>query len=98
MKKSLTAGCLIAFSIVALAEGPAQAADSMNWNQRMLFQPSYAMLKAESRGRVNIYDGLHEAEVDRALDQQFGRIQAMMFTGTRRVVEEGTVVADDDCD
>ena len=46
-----------------------------------------------------IYDGLDEPVVDQALDQQFERIEHMMFVRTRHVTPAGTVeVEDDDCD
>jgi hypothetical protein len=56
----------------------ADANDGFQYNA--LFNPSPAQLKAEERGRVMIYDGLGNAVVERALDQQFGRIGHMMFT------------------
>jgi hypothetical protein len=59
----------------------AQAADANDGFQyNALFNPSPAQLKAEAHGRVMIYDGLDNAVVERALDQQFGRIEHMMFT------------------
>lgn len=62
-----------------------------------LFNPSQSQLKAESRGRVMIYDGLAEHDVDQALDTQFERIDNMMFTRIHRnAQDDGEVEVDDD--
>ena len=68
----------------------AQAADANDGFQyNALFNPSPAQLKAEDRGRVMIYDGLDNAAVERALDQQFGRIEHMMFTRIHEPPDDG---------
>jgi hypothetical protein len=64
-----------------LAQAP-DANDGFQYN--VLFNPSPAQLKAEDRGQVMIYDGLDNAVVERALDEQFGRIEHMMFVRTRQ--------------
>jgi hypothetical protein len=72
------------------------ADDSFQMNA--LFNPGKAQLQAEARGRIMIYDGLDEEVVERALDEQFGRIEHMMFIRTRRAGPEGAVIVeDDDC-
>jgi len=70
------------------------AADRFQLNT--LFNPSKVVLQTEARGRVMIYDGLDEADVDRALDEQFERIEHMMFTHTRKTEPDGTVSIEDD--
>jgi len=79
----------------AMAEG---ANERFQYNA--LFNPTTGQLKAEARGRVMIYDGLDNAAVERALDEQFERIEHMMFIRIRQTQagdEEEDTVEDDDC-
>lgn len=69
-----------------------------NWQINSLLSPSNAQLASERRGRVTIYDSLREETVDQALDQQFGRIENMMFVSTRYTADDGSEYADHDCD
>jgi len=70
-----------------------------DYYQKILFEPSEAVLEAEARGRVTIYDGLHYATVMRAMDEQFNRINNMMFVGTVIEQEDGEFsVEEDGCD
>ena len=43
-----------------------------------------------------IYDGLDEEVVERALDEQFDRIEHMMFTRIHHAGPDGTVSVEDD--
>lgn len=72
---------------------------SSDWQQRRLFDPRPAELKQEAKGRILIYDGMRDVDVERALDDQFNRIETMMFIRTRVTDPKGEVVAyeDDDC-
>ena len=77
-----------------------QAGDegSSSYDESILFSPSKAVLVAERKGRVTIYDGLEHRVVDRALDTQFGRIENMMFVRIRETLPDGSEEVDDDCD
>jgi len=64
---------------------PVAAAESdrlYEWYLQRLFEPTGQQLAVESQGRVQIYAGMKDRDVARALEEQFERIDAMMFTGT----------------
>lgn len=77
------------------------------WQYNRLFNPSPVDRKAELRGDVVIYDGLTDVTVNQAIDQNFDRMQNMMFTRTVVTDENGNpkidpatgnkVVEDDGC-
>lgn len=77
----------------AMAEG-----DGPDWALKQLHNPSSALLAQEARGQVTIFDGLPVDEVDQALDQQFGRIDRMMFVRTRYPTPGEAPAHDSDCD
>jgi hypothetical protein len=81
------------------ASQPLLADDALDqYYRNILFNPDKALLVAESKGRVTIYDGLDSEVVDRAMDSQFDRIENMMFVGVRHTLADGSVEEDDDCD
>jgi hypothetical protein len=99
---STTASFLIAallVSDIATAETGSEYLGSEEWQQRRLFNPTPNELQQESTGRIFIYDGVKEADVERAMDDEFQRIESMMFIRTKRLSPEGDTVAyeDDDC-
>lgn len=69
-------------------------ADVLDWYKKQLFEPTETQLAMEQRGRVMIYDGLRDTDVQRALDEQFERVDAMMFTGTVVTDEQGEPARD----
>ena len=76
---------------------PAFALDEYQY--QVLFSPTAAILEAEARGRIMIYDRLEFGTVERALDQQFDRIENMMFVRTVYPQENGDAVFEEDgCD
>ncbi len=84
-------------SLLAMSATSALATDS--FYQKTLFEPSDSILKAESRGRIMIYDSMDSETVDRAMDEQFDRIDNMMFVRTHYIQASGDHYVDDDgCD
>ena len=72
---------------------------------RRLFEPTTRELQREREGRVYIYDGLTDRTVQRAMDQEYDRVQSMMFVRTlvtseggrpQRDESTGEVVTEDD--
>jgi hypothetical protein len=59
------------------------------WQKRRLFQPTPAELERERRGQVMIYEGITDTDVQSAMDERFGRVEAMMFVGTILTDEQG---------
>ncbi len=95
-RKSLTT-LVMSISIIG-ASTLATAADTDNsmygWQLSLLFEPSPAQIRVEDRGRVVIYDGLKSADIDRALEEQFDRVDRMMFVNTVITDSKGEAVTD----
>ena len=82
-------GCLLAATalLCSVQVGAAEASAKTNleqWQLRRLNAPTERELAHERKGRVYIYDGLSDREVDHALSAHFDRIEYMMFVGTRK--------------
>ncbi len=70
-----------------------------DYQLKTLFEPDKYTLMAEAKGRVVIYDGLDSETVNRALDEEFDRIDNMMFVRIYHKVDDGEdYVEDDGCD
>jgi hypothetical protein len=101
---------LMVFSFAGSPAATANADSSpvKSWQMVRLFEPTQADLHAEAKGRVMIYDGLTDRDVERAFDEQFDRLEHMMFirvvvtddSGKARRSGTGEVVteSDDGCD
>ena len=60
----------------------------------LLFHPDREVLLGEKNGSVFIYDGIKDKQVDMAMDQQFDRIESMMFTRVVITDESGNALRD----
>ncbi|MEJ2398706.1 MAG: hypothetical protein P8047_11300 [Gammaproteobacteria bacterium] len=75
-----------------------------DWQKQRLLHPTTAQRAHEQQGSVFIYDGLSEQEVDQSMDQNFDRIDAMMFINVKKaktdnkgsVLDDDTYATDDD--
>jgi hypothetical protein len=96
-------GALISYGTVS------EAADSPDtWQRKRLFHPTETQRRAEERGQVFIYEGLKDTEVEHVMDEEFPRVESMMFTGTVVTDDRGepkvdsqtgaVVVEQDGCD
>jgi hypothetical protein len=72
------------------------AADTSEIEKRRLFEPTAAERQEEEGGRIYIYDGLSEADIARAMDQAFERVENMMFIRVKKTDENGEVIKDPD--
>jgi hypothetical protein len=57
----------------------ALAADVRDIQMRRLLEPTPAELAAEKDGRIYIYESLTSADIDKAMMQEFNRVESMMF-------------------
>jgi len=64
--------------------GTAFAVDVSEIERRRLFEPTQAELQQEAAGRIYVYDGLSDADIARAMDDEFFRVENMMFIRVRK--------------
>ena len=94
--------------IAAFLSRPVTVSAADSWQEKLLFNPTPAQLETEQkRDRIMIYHGLKDVQVTSAMEDQFDRIEHMMFTGTvvtdsrgETLIDEETgetVVEDDGC-
>lgn len=91
-----------AISGIVLVSGMASAVAGDDFQQtyyrHLLHDPDQSVLDAEARGRITIYDGIDNREIEMAMDGQFNRIDSMMFVRTRHAKSDGSYDEEDDCD
>lgn len=91
-EKAVTISVLASISQTISADGIPK-----NWDQNLLLSPSNRSLASErQKHRVIIYDGIKETDVDTAMDNQFNRIEHMMFV--RMKTTDETDQDADDCE
>jgi len=86
------------FALLGLASVSAagQAADVSEIELRRLLEPTQAELAQERNGRIYIYDGLRDVDIDLALREHFNRVESMMFIRTKKTDEKGEIKRDVD--
>lgn len=80
-------GCAFAFSSCVVT-----ATDVREIELRRLFEPSAGELQDEANGRTYIYDGLRDTDIERAMEEQFERVDNMMFIRVKPTDEKGEVL------
>ena len=78
------------FSHSVLADDDPQ----QSWQLSILFNPGDHQYEMERRGRVFIYDGLRDTVIEQALDEQYDRIEGMMFVNTVVTDKDGVPLTD----
>ena len=61
---------------------------------RRLFEPTEAEREEEATGRIYIYDGLRDIDVERAMRDEYDRIENMMFVREKKTDGKGEVLKD----
>jgi hypothetical protein len=96
------ASTAILWCVAAHADQHANLASTEDrYDLRRLMQPSAAELASEEKGHVHIYDSLEINEINAALDENFDRMQNMMFIRINHLPATGSgpaEVEDDGCD
>ncbi|MBK1707150.1 hypothetical protein [Halochromatium glycolicum] len=71
------------------------AADDIREIQmRRLLQPTDAELAQERKGRIYIYESLTHQDIEQAMDDEFERVESMMFIRVPKTDESGDVIKD----
>jgi hypothetical protein len=63
---------------------------------RRLLEPTPAEIAQEEKGRIYIYDGLSGRDIERAMSEEFDRVEHMMFIRVRKTDADGEPVRDPD--
>jgi hypothetical protein len=64
------------------------------WQRNRLLSPPRPAVRQEVAGRVFIYEEMLEADIDKAMDKQFERIENMMFIRTIPTDKRGEPLRD----
>ncbi len=88
------ADLLVTATFTAQAAEPVFRTMETSWQMTRLFAPGAAALAQEARGTVVIYEGIRDVDVERAMDEQFERLEHMMFVGTVITSEDGEPLQD----
>jgi hypothetical protein len=99
---------VMSFSGTTLAEDASEKLVMLEktnkWQVARLFEPGENQRRLEEKGYITIYDNLPDTTVDKAMNNNFERIENMMFTrvvitddnGLPELDEAGNIVIEDD--
>lgn len=90
---------ILSFLTGTASAGSAGLPDGFDsYQQRRLLAPTVPEQKREAKGSIYIYDRMKRATVNQAMDEEFDRIQNMMFTRIRSLPPTGAGPAVDEDD
>jgi len=84
---------VLGIALLMLGES-SRAGDVRDIELRRLFEPTEAEREEEASGRIYIYDGLRDIDVEEAMDGEYERIENMMFIREKKTDEQGGVLKD----
>ena len=84
---------MLGTALLMLGENP-RAEDVRDIDLRRLFEPTEAEREEEATGRIYIYDGLRDIDVERAMRDEYDRIENMMFIREKKTDGKGQVLKD----
>ena len=84
---------MLGTALLMLGES-SRAGDVRDIELRRLFEPTEAEREEEASGRIYIYDGLRDIDVEEAMDEEYERIENMMFIREKKTDEQGGVLKD----
>jgi predicted transcriptional regulator len=84
---------MLGAALLMLGENP-RAEDVRDIDLRRLFEPTEAEREEETTGRISIYDGLRDIDVERAMRDEYDRIENMMFIREKKTDGKGEVLKD----
>lgn len=91
---SLACACALVLFIWTSAVAAADDTGVAEIELRRLLEPTESEIAQEHKGRIYIYEGLRDIDIERAMDSEFNRIEHMMFIRTRKTNDKGDVVRD----
>lgn len=84
----------LALTLISAAS-TAQAADLREIQMRRLLEPTPAEIEAEKDGRVYIYESLTSADIEKAMSEEFNRVDSMMFIRVPKTDDAGAPKTDE---
>jgi hypothetical protein len=93
----LTCLCTSGWGLGVFSWTAAVAADESSVAEielRRLLEPTESEIAQEQKGRIYIYEGLRDIDVEHAMESEFDRIEHMMFIRVRKTDAEGKVARD----
>jgi hypothetical protein len=79
---------------LCLLTEPASADELRDIQLRRLLEPTQAELAQEEKGRIYIYESLTNQDISHAMEEEFERVESMMFIRVPKTDASGEVMKD----